>query len=100
VQAVVNQPPTHNPEIDINQNTRGFIKNPLRRYIPEGLEAVVSKFIEEQGLDDLGDLLRKGTQIGRDPFAPQVAKDLDDTDLEGLRDENRQCWQKRQLLTR
>ena len=72
----------------MNQNTRAFIENPLRRYTPEALDAVVNRFIEENDLDDLV-LLRKGAQIGRDPFAPQVAKDLDEAELEGLRDENR-----------
>jgi hypothetical protein len=89
VQAIVTQPPTYQPEIDINQNTRAFIENPLRRYTPEALEAMVNQFIAEEGLGDLGDLLHKGAQIGRDPFAPQVAQDLDDVELEALRDENR-----------
>lgn len=89
VQAIVTQPPIYLPEIDINQNTRAFIENPLRRYTPEALDAMVNKFIEEEGLDHLGDLLRKGAQIGRDPFAPQVAQDLDEAELEALRDENR-----------
>jgi hypothetical protein len=89
VQVIVTQPPTHLPEIDINQNTRAFIENPLRRYTPEALEAMVNKFIGEQDLDNLGDLLRKGAQIGRDPFAPQVAQGLNEVELEALRDENR-----------
>jgi hypothetical protein len=89
VQAIVTQPPTYQPEIDINQNTRAFIENPLRRYTPEALEAMVNQFIAEEGLGDLRDLLHKGAQIGRDPFAPQVAQDLDGVELEALRDENR-----------
>jgi hypothetical protein len=89
VQAIVTQPPTYLPEIDINQNTRAFIENPLRRYTPEALDAMVNQFVEEEGLGYLGDLLRKGAQIGRDPFAPQVAPDLDEDSLEALRDENR-----------
>lgn len=89
MQVVVNQPPTYLPEIDINQNTRAFIENPLRRYSPEALDTMVNIFIEEQGLEGLEDLLHKGAQIGRDPFAPQVANDLDEAELEALRDENR-----------
>jgi hypothetical protein len=51
---------------------------------------MVNNFIEEEpGLEDIGDLLRKGAQIGRDPFAPQVAKYLGEAELEALRDENR-----------
>lgn len=73
----------------MNQNTRAFIENPLRKYTPEALDALVNSFIEEVGLQDLADSLSKGAQIGRDPFAPQVAKDLDETELEALRDENR-----------
>ena len=87
MQAIVTQPPTYQPEIDINQNTRAFIENPLRRYTPEALEAMVNQFIADEGLGDLGDLLRTGAQIGRDPFA--VAQDLDQVELEALQDENR-----------
>ena len=50
---------------------------------------MVNTFIEEQGLEDLRDLLRKGAHIGRDPFAPQVANDLDGAQREALKDENR-----------
>ena len=49
----------------------------------------MNSFIDEQGLEDIGDLLRKGAQVGRDPFAPQVANDLQETELEALKEENR-----------
>lgn len=48
---------------------------------------MVSSFTGEQGLEDLEDMLRKGAQIGRDPFAPQVR--LDEAEQEALRAENR-----------
>lgn len=73
----------------MNQNTRAFIENPLRKYTPEALDALVNSFVEEMGLHDLADSLHKGAQIGRDPFAPQVARDLDESELEALKDENR-----------
>ena len=88
-QKLVTQPPNYEPEIDINNNSRAFIENPLRRHSPEGLEAMVARFVEEQGLHDIGDLLHKGAQIGRDPFAPQVVTDLSEPEREALKDENR-----------
>jgi len=75
-------------DIVINDNTQALIQNPLRQFSPEELAEAVDIFAEQHHLEDIKDVLQKGAQIARDPYAPQSQRELTKEELDALRAEN------------
>ncbi|KAL1634051.1 hypothetical protein SLS58_010845 [Diplodia intermedia] len=77
---------------ELTANTSGEVKNPLAGIPIPQLLSEVDAWAEENNLNDILPLLRKGALVARDPNGFEDIDELDDADKDAIRHERTHRW--------
>ncbi|KDR75375.1 hypothetical protein GALMADRAFT_123213 [Galerina marginata CBS 339.88] len=78
--------------LDFVNNVNAKIQNPLHGIPHDKLLSQVEAFAEEQDMKDILVLLQKGALLAQNPRDPESIKELDEDDLEIVRQEKTHKW--------
>lgn len=78
--------------MSLNRNVTARIQNPLAGMSKPELFEDVDNFVREAGLQDIEHLLKKGAQVAQDPPAFEKVRELDEREIEALRNEVLHKW--------
>ncbi|PPR02977.1 hypothetical protein CVT26_004921 [Gymnopilus dilepis] len=78
--------------VDLSNNVNAKIQNPLHGIPHDKLLSQVDAFAEEKDMKDILVYLQKGALLAQNPSNPESIKELDENDLEIIRQEKTHKW--------